>query len=559
MSALPPRDDVGHSRRSALKLLAANIALVTAACGKPMQEIVPYVHMPERLVPGIPLQFATTLPLGGYGRGVVCTSVEGRPIKVSGNPLHPASLGSTDVFAEAHVLSLYDPDRSDTCRREEEIVAYVDLQTALAAQLARIKARGGDGLRLLTGPVSSPTLLRQIGELRALYPGFRWHVHDPLEDRAARRGAQLAFGRDLVSLPRLAEAAVIVTLDADPLGPGPAQIVHGRGFADRRRVRGGAGMNNRLYAFASVPSATAAKADHRTTLTPGAIGHVAQALARALGADLPDPELDAGLKTLIATVAAELNENHNHAVVLVGPSQPAEVHALAHWINGRIAAPVTALPPLDAEAKSLEALLDDIDGGGVTALVVSGTNPAYSAPVSARVGERFRRCPFTLHHGITRDETSGFCAWHVPASHELESWGDLRAPDGTPSLVQPLMRAAARHPHPDVAARRPRRADGCGGLRAHPRHLARSRRHRRLRGVVAPRPARRRHRRGGRGAAGARRGAPARTPVLYPRLPRSRWCCTRSDALRRILRQQRLAAGMPQTAHQGCLGQYRSA
>ena len=438
MSA-PSANEANLSRRSALKLLAANIALVTAACGKPMQEIVPYVHMPERLIPGIPLQFATTLPLGGYGRGVVCTSAEGRPIKVSGNPLHPASLGSTDVFAEAHVLSLYDPDRSDTCRRGEEIVAYLDLQTALAGQLAQAKARGGEGLRLLTGPLSSPTALRQIGELRALYPGFRWHVHDPLEDRAARAGAQLAFGHNVVGLPRLGEAAVIVTLDSDPLGPGPAQIVHGRGFAERRKVRGGTGMTSRLYAFASVPSATAAKADHRVTLAPDAIGRVAQALAKALGADLPEPELPAELKPLVATLATDIGGNIGHALVLVGPSQPAEVHALAHWINGRVSAPITYGPPAQEDAASFEALLDDCDAGRVTALFVSGTNPAYTASPALRAAERFKRCGFTLHHGFTRDETTVLCTWHVPASHELESWGDLRAIDGTPSLVQPLI------------------------------------------------------------------------------------------------------------------------
>ena len=80
------------------------------------QEIVPYVEMPERLTPGVPLRFASALPLAGYGRGVIVTSVEGRPIKIDGNPRHPASLGSTDVFAEAAVLSLYDPDRSQAPR-----------------------------------------------------------------------------------------------------------------------------------------------------------------------------------------------------------------------------------------------------------------------------------------------------------------------------------------------------------------------------------------------------------------------------------------------------------
>lgn len=240
--------DAALSRRSALKLLAANIALVTGGCGKAPEKILPYVHMPERLTPGIPLEFATTLPLGGYGRGVVCASVEGRPIKVSGNLLHPASLGATDLFGEAHVLSLYDPDRSKTSRRSGEIAAPALLQIELGAQLS--KARGGAGLRLLTGPMSSPTILKLIGALKQQLPNFAWHVHDPLEDRSARNGSILAFQKNLQSLPRLADADVIVTLNADPLGVGPWQIVHGRGFATRRQIRSGASIAmSRLYSF----------------------------------------------------------------------------------------------------------------------------------------------------------------------------------------------------------------------------------------------------------------------------------------------------------------------
>ncbi|MGO9942056.1 MAG: hypothetical protein ACLPIC_04695 [Rhodoblastus sp.] len=132
------------SRRNALKLLAANMAALVAGCGKPPEHILPYVHMPERLTPGVPLQFATTLPLGGYGRGVLCSSVEGRPIKVSGNPLHPASLGATDVFAEADVLGLYDPDRSQACRQDGGLCAWEEVEAALRPRSGVSPAHGSD-------------------------------------------------------------------------------------------------------------------------------------------------------------------------------------------------------------------------------------------------------------------------------------------------------------------------------------------------------------------------------------------------------------------------------
>lgn len=359
------------SRRGALKLLAANIALITAGCGKPPEAILPYVDMPERLTPGVPLRFASTLPLGGYGRGVLCTSVEGRPIKVSGNPLHPASLGATDLFAEAQVLSLYDPDRSRACRHNGAIVSFEAVVTALAERLGGLAGRNGAGLHLLTGPLTSPTSQRQIEALRQSFPRLAWHVHDPMDNPAAREGARLAFGRPLHILPRFEKAEVIVTLDADPLGPGPAQILAGRGFAARRQVRADTTAMSRIYALESAPSVTGAKADHRLTLPPESLGAVAVALARRLGADLPAPDLPAEAGPLIEAIGRDLTDHHGAALVLAGPSQPAEIMALVHWINHALAAPQDIREPFAGpEPGGLADLVAAIGRGEVDTLLI---------------------------------------------------------------------------------------------------------------------------------------------------------------------------------------------
>ena len=428
------------SRRRALQLLSANIALLTAGCGKPAEEVLPYVHMPERVLPGVPLQFATTLPLGGYGRGVLCSSYDGRPIKVSGNPLHPASLGSTDVFAEAHVLSLYDPDRSPVTRRNGEITAFTNLQSVLLDRMAAWRA--GADLRLLTGPITSPTVLRQIGELKTIYPGFRWHVHDPLANTAAREGAVQAFGRAVLVLPRWSEIDVIITLDADPLGPGPAQINNGRGLTERRRVRADHRAMSRLYAIESVPTLTGVKADHRWAVPPDQISAFAFGLARALGAaSLADPQLSAAHTAIVNAIAVELKAASGRAVVLPGPSQPATVHALCHWINATLGAPVNHIASVAGESDGdLAALVPLLAGGAVDTLVISGCNPVYDAPANGGIAEAIGRAKLALHHGLYVDETAERCGWHIPDSHPLESWGDLRCVDGTASPVQPLIR-----------------------------------------------------------------------------------------------------------------------
>ena len=84
-------------------------ASVTACAVQPDELIVPYVRQPEEIVPGKPLFFATAASLGGVATGLLVESHEGRPTKIEGNPDHPASQGGTDLFAQASILSLYDP------------------------------------------------------------------------------------------------------------------------------------------------------------------------------------------------------------------------------------------------------------------------------------------------------------------------------------------------------------------------------------------------------------------------------------------------------------------
>src|SRR2546430_7611412 len=104
------------SRRDFIRLMGASLALAGfGACTKqPLEKIVPYVKQPEEVTPGNPLYFATATTFCGYAQGLIVTSREGRPIKIEGNPAHPASLGATTIWGQADLLDLYDPDRGKT-------------------------------------------------------------------------------------------------------------------------------------------------------------------------------------------------------------------------------------------------------------------------------------------------------------------------------------------------------------------------------------------------------------------------------------------------------------
>ena len=147
------------SRRHFLGLMGASLALAgLTACGRqPPEKIVPYVNAPEYTVPGQSLFYATAMQVGGYALGVLAQSMENRPTKIEGNPDHPASLGATDTFAQASILSLYDPDRAQTVVQDGVASSWQAFAEALQAQLAQQESGGGSGLHILTETITSPT------------------------------------------------------------------------------------------------------------------------------------------------------------------------------------------------------------------------------------------------------------------------------------------------------------------------------------------------------------------------------------------------------------------
>ena len=433
------------SRRAALQMLAAGAASLAAGCSRPDEAIVaettleelPYVRLPEGLVPGVAQRYATALPLAGYGRGAIVTSFEGRPIKVEGNPRHPASLGATDVFAQAEILALYDPDRSQTIRAAGEISDWPAFEAALTPRLAKAKAEKGARLRLLSGRIASPTLLEQLDALFVVFPNMRWHVFEPSETGEIN-AARAVYGKPMRLRPRFADADVVVAFDADPLGPGPDQVAFSRRLVERHKRDPG---SFRLYACESALTLTGAFADYRLAAHPQAVETMVAALAAALGPPIARPDLPPDQARFIDAVAKEMDARRGRSMALVGPSL-ANGSALGAFINERLAAPVDAfdIEPREAVAGSLAELAHDIASGQVETLVILDSNPVFAAPGDLGIAELIERAPFRLHLGLYYDETAAASTWHLPAPHPLESWSDIAAPDGTASIVQPLIR-----------------------------------------------------------------------------------------------------------------------
>jgi molybdopterin-containing oxidoreductase family iron-sulfur binding subunit len=439
------------SRRNFLKLMAASLALggLSACSAQQAENIVPYVEAPEMIVPGESLFFATAMQLGGVAIGLLAESRMGRPIKIEGNPDHQASLGATDNYSQASILNLYDPDRARTVTQAGLVTTWNNFLRNLNVEVERQRLNGGAGFRILTETVTSPSLASQIEAILDEFPEARWHQYEPINRDNVHQGAILAFGEAVNTVYRFDQAQVVVSLEADFMGMGPARVRYTRDFSDGRRVREDQREMNRLYVIESTPTVTGAMADHRLPLRSSQIEAVAWALASALdvAVDAPAENSLAGVpENWIEAIVEDLQANQGASIVIAGDHQPPVVHALVHAINdalGNVNQTVLYTDPLEAnpvnQFESLQELVTDMAAGQVELLVIMEANPVYTAPADLNFAEHLLNVNFRVRQGLYEDETSALCHWHIPTKHYLESWGDARAFDGTVTLVQPLI------------------------------------------------------------------------------------------------------------------------
>ena len=464
-----------ESRRDFLKLMGASVALAGVVtipgCRRPDHAIIPYNRAPEDIIPGKSLYYASALALAGGGcEGVLVETHEGRPTKIEGNPLHQFNRGKTSARAQAVALSIYDPERLKKCSRldhgERVDSSWEEFSAVAKRHFAALDRAGGKGLVFFVDKTSG--LSRQAMRARAQqrWPQAQWIAYDPLDDENGLAGSRLAF-RGATYRPRhiVERASVILSFDRDFLGV-ESRLPEIRGFAKGRRVLATSGPQsamNRLYVAESDMTLTGAAADHRLRLQPSrmpaVVVAVAQAVLSQLGAGV-NASLVAALETArgkvgglegvdpkwIDAAADDLVHAGGASLVMAGASQPAEVHAITHALNAALGAvgKTVVYDPLEGDlgassSNGIRSLVAAIRSGQVSTLVVLGCNPVYDAPVEFDFANAYKRVPMTVQLSLEDDETGALSAWQLNAAHPLESWSDVLADDGAPSVVQPMI------------------------------------------------------------------------------------------------------------------------
>ena len=421
------------SRRGFMKVMGASFALAgLAGCTKqPDEKIYPYIKQPEDLVLGTPMFFATAHPFPTGAIPVLVKSDAFHPVKIEGNPEHPAGKGKADAFSQASLLDLYDPDRSQHVRFRGQNAEWPYFQQQFSAAVNQLP--GGQGLYFLSEVTTSPSFASQWNQLQAKYPQAKLVQYEPVGAGSDTTGTQY----------KLEEADVILSLDADFLGgiAFPGFLPLSAAYAERHRFQPGKTMN-RMYVVETMPSVTGYKADHALRLKPSDVDAFAAALTGGSPAAVSHPDA----QKFLQAVQADLKRSAGRCVVVVGPQSSPACQAAAAQLNASLGAngkTVFTVPSLQAvpaqPGEDIRSLVADINAGKVQWLVMLGSNPLYNAPVDLQFAEAFNKVPNTVHHGTHVDETGFFSTWHIPKSHYLESWTDCRAADGTISIVQPMI------------------------------------------------------------------------------------------------------------------------
>ena len=421
-------------RREVLRVMGASLALAGMSGCKPVRsdDVVPFVNRPEGLLEGRTDHYATAVLFEGHAQPVLATTSGGRPIKLDGNPEHPAFRGGSTPFMQAAILDLYDPDRSQEPLFGGHPASWADFDGQMGNWRAAWRQIQGAGLRILIGPTTSPTLLRQIAELKSALPQARVHLFDPLTGYAGEAASPLQAN--------IANAQVIVSLDDDLLGPGPMQATNARAWGDRHGDLDGSGRM-RLFMAETTPTQTGAKADRRLGVPPSRLPTLAKAIAGGGEVTLTDSELAWAREARRALETAR-----GRSLLTVGRFAPADLHSISLQVNealGNVGQTCEIAAPLGFVPQAGDSFLDlirDIEARRVSALFVIGANPVYQSPGDIPFAAIYAKVPLRVHAGLHVDETAAISNWHVPLNHPLEDWSDARSPDGLATIIQPVVR-----------------------------------------------------------------------------------------------------------------------
>ncbi|MEO5619054.1 MAG: molybdopterin-dependent oxidoreductase [Candidatus Eisenbacteria bacterium] len=462
-------ESIVFQRRDFLKLVGLGVAGTAAGCAQPpATTLVPFLVPPTDILLGVPYWYASTCRECPAGCGILVKAREGRAIKIEGNPAHPVNQGGLCQRGQAALQGLYDPDRLKSPMVKEGgswRAITGDEALALAGNRLTAARTAGQSVALLTDHVTGS--MAALSAEWAAGMGGTHLAHEPFAYETLREANRRTFGSAVVPHHDFARARMILSFGADFLETWLATPANARGFAAARAA------GNTAHFVAAEPrlSLTASNADEWVAVRPGGEMAFALGLARViLTANLgPAVGERAALLDAVSAYTPEAVQEQSdvpaemveHMARLFASSRPSLAVAggisaqseqgvalaaavnLLNYVAGNVGETVRFDRVMNLDGlgsfADLQKLIADMGEGRVGALVVSGANPAYSAPGWAGFGAALEKVGFKISLSNVLDETAEGCDLILPATHSLESLDDAEPARGIRSIVQPAM------------------------------------------------------------------------------------------------------------------------
>ena len=431
----PTTDASVAPRRDFLKLMGFSVAAASlASCEAPVRKAIPYLNKPEEIDPSIANFYASTYFTGADYNSVLVKNRDGRPIKLEGNPESPITQGGLSARAQAAVLSLYDGGRL-----QHFAIRGAQADRARVDQEITTKLASTNGPIAIVSPtIISPSTKRAIAAFAGRYPGVQ-HV---MYDSQSVDGLLQAYNGTLPSYD-FSRARVIVSLAADFLGTWVSPVEFAKQYATNRKVSSERRQMSRHYQFETTMSMTGANADIRVPVKPSDLNTVALDLYNAVNGAASTNNKSAYARR-VAQAAADLRANRGASLVVSGSNDPA-VQAVVAAINeslGNVGSTLDLANPSyvrQGDEARMMALVNQIIGGGVGAVIFYHANPVFNHPMGDKLGKALKNVPLTISFNDRLDETGSLCEYAVPDHHWLESWNDFEPKRGSLSLSQPAI------------------------------------------------------------------------------------------------------------------------
>lgn len=436
------------TRRNFLKFCGFSFATaaIASSCENPVQKAIPYLNKPEEVTPGMANHYASTYYDGAEYNSVVVKVRDGRPIKIEGNTLSPITRGGSSARAQASVLSLYDDSaRLKNPAKEGKAISWQSLDSEIIARLSEMSA-AGETTVFLTAPVISPTTKKLMGEFIEIYPGTKHIVYEPVSYSGMLEANKASFGEAVVPFYHFDKAEVVVSFGADFLGTWMAPVEFARDYAQMRSLTNGENRLSHHVQFETGLTTTGAKADKRYAIKPSETAGLLKGLYNQIASLSGASAAEGGNNhASLSEIAGKLWQSKGKSIVVCGSNNKNEqmlvnaINELLQNVGSTIdfARPFLTKQAIDSE---MEALVNDMNEGKVSGLILWNVNPAYDYYNTAALESGLKKLKLSISFNNVMDETLAHVTYSAPDHHYLESWGDAEPVSGHYSLAQPAIR-----------------------------------------------------------------------------------------------------------------------